>query len=151
MVNTTFSGTTTSTKGPDAFTLNGGSANITLNPGTTYYVRLWNGVNSTSTSFNIPQSPTNTPIPTNTPTPTITSTPIPTSTPAIVLPTLSPDPNSDNTPIFSGTASSSTTTIVNVEYQMNSTSGTWENCSATDGNFNGATEQFTCTVAALLD
>lgn len=94
-------------------------------------------------------TPTNTPAATHTPTPT--NTPLPTPTPAVSLTALSPDPNSDNTPSLTGTATSSGSTISLVEYQIDSTSGDWGSCTASDGTFDEASEGFTCTVATLDD
>lgn len=70
--------------------------------------------------------------------------------PAISLTVLSPDPTSDNTPFFTGTATEETGTTSNVQYQIDSTSGTWTNCTADDGSFDEASETFTCNVASAL-
>src|SRR3989344_5568263 len=55
--------------------------------------------------------------------------------PSISLTALSPDPNSDNTPSLSGTATESIGTVSNVQFQMDSTSGSWTACTADDGSF----------------
>jgi len=70
--------------------------------------------------------------------------------PAISLTALSPDPNNDNTPALSGTATDAAGTVSNVQFQMDSTSGSWTACTADDGSFNSATEAFTCTVSSSL-
>lgn len=71
--------------------------------------------------------------------------------PSISLTALSPDPNNDNTPTLSGTATDTLGTVSNVQFQMDATSGSWTACSATDGSFNSASEAFSCTAAALSD
>ncbi|MFH1720671.1 MAG: DUF2341 domain-containing protein [Patescibacteria group bacterium] len=74
-----------------------------------------------------------------------------TTPPSISLTALTPDPNSDNTPSLSGTATESIGTVSNVQFQMDGTSGSWSSCSATDGSFNSASEAFSCTPSALTD
>ena len=71
--------------------------------------------------------------------------------PSISLTALTPDPNSDNTPTLSGTATDSIGTVSNVQFQMDSTSGSWTACTATDGSFNSANETFSCTASTLTD
>ena len=71
--------------------------------------------------------------------------------PSISLTALTPDPNSDNTPTLSGTATESVGTVSNVQFQMDSTSGSWTACTADDGAFDEASETFTCTPSALSD
>ncbi len=71
--------------------------------------------------------------------------------PSITLTVLTPDPNSDNTPTLSGTATESIGTVSNVQFQMDATSGSWSSCTADDGSFDEATETFTCTPSALSD
>ncbi len=71
--------------------------------------------------------------------------------PSISLTALSPDPNSDNTPTLSGTATDSIGTVSNVQFQMDSTSGSWTACTASDGSFNSASEAFSCTASTLTD
>ncbi len=71
--------------------------------------------------------------------------------PSISLTALSPDPNSDNTPTLSGTATESIGTVSNVQFQMDSTSGSWTACSATDGSFSSTSEAFSCTSSSLSD
>jgi hypothetical protein len=71
--------------------------------------------------------------------------------PTISLGSVTPDPTSDTTPLISGTALDSDGTISTVEYQVDSTAGSWSACTPDDGTFNGASETFTCTSAVLLD
>ena len=71
--------------------------------------------------------------------------------PSITLTALTPDPNSDNTPTLSGTATESIGTVSNTQFQMDATSGSWTACTADDGAFDEATETFTCTPSALSD
>ena len=71
--------------------------------------------------------------------------------PSISLTALTPDPNSDNTPTLSGTATDAAGTVSNVQFQMDSTSGSWTTCTASDGSFNSASEAFSCTAATLTD
>jgi hypothetical protein len=68
------------------------------------------------------------------------------SAPSISLTAFSPDPHNDNTPSFTGTATEAIGTVSSVEYQVDSTSGTWSSCTADDGTFDEASEAFTCTV-----
>ena len=63
---------------------------------------------------------------------------------------LTPDPNSDNTPTLSGTATETIGTVSNVQFQMDATSGSWSACTADDEAFDEASEAFTCTVASAL-
>ncbi|OGY08020.1 MAG: hypothetical protein A2782_02055 [Candidatus Blackburnbacteria bacterium RIFCSPHIGHO2_01_FULL_43_15b] len=74
-----------------------------------------------------------------------------TTPPSISLTALTPDPNSDSTPTLSGTATESIGTVSNVQFQMDSTSGSWTACTASDGSFNSASEAFSCTSATLTD
>ena len=69
--------------------------------------------------------------------------------PSISLTPLSPDPNSDNTPTLSGTATEAIGTISSVEFQVDSTAGSWSACTANDATFDEASETFTCTTSAL--
>ena len=71
--------------------------------------------------------------------------------PSISLTALSPDPNNDNTPSLTGTATDAAGTVSNVQFQMDGTSGSWTACTADDGSFDEATETFTCTPSALSD
>jgi len=71
------------------------------------------------------------------------------SAPSITLTSLSPDPTSDTTPTFSGTATDSNSTISAVRFQIDATSGSWTSCTANDGVFNESSESFTCTSSGL--
>lgn len=87
-------------------------------------------------------------------TPTFTSfslafTPSDTTPPAISLNAVS-SPTTNTKPPVTGTATDTNDTVANVQFQMDSTSGSWTNCTADDGSFNTATENFTCTPAAAL-
>lgn len=73
------------------------------------------------------------------------------SAPSISLTALSPDPNSDNTPTLTGTATEAVGTVSTVQFQMDGTSGAWNSCTATDGSFNAASEAFACTAATVAD
>ncbi len=73
-----------------------------------------------------------------------------TTPPSISLTALSPDTNNDNTPVLTGTATDAVGTVSNVQFQMDSTSGSWTACTADDGTFDEASEAFTCTVSSAL-
>ncbi|MBI2836453.1 MAG: PGF-pre-PGF domain-containing protein, partial [Chloroflexi bacterium] len=63
---------------------------------------------------------------------------------------LTPDPSSDNTPTFNGSAVDVTTRITSVQFRVSgSTTVDWTSANATDGAFNSATENFTFTTPAL--
>jgi hypothetical protein len=70
--------------------------------------------------------------------------------PTISLTPLAPDPISNSTPSFTGTATDTGDTVASVQYQIDSTSGPWSNCTADDETFNSATEAFTCTISPAL-
>ncbi|MBP9870175.1 MAG: hypothetical protein KBC53_01585 [Nitrosomonas sp.] len=74
---------------------------------------------------------------------------IDTVAPSISLSTVSPDPTTDTTPTISGTASDDYSVISSVEYQVDSTSGSWVACSSSDGAFDETSEAFTCTSSTL--
>lgn len=69
--------------------------------------------------------------------------------PALTLTTPS-SPTQNTEPVVTGTAIDSNDTVANVQFQMDSTAGSWSNCTATDGDFNTATEVFTCTPTTVL-
>ena len=71
--------------------------------------------------------------------------------PGISLTALTPDPNTDTTPTISGTATESIGTVSTVQFQMDSTTGSWTACTADDGSFDEASEAFTCTSSVLAD
>lgn len=60
------------------------------------------------------------------------------------------DPTNDTTPALTGTATDASGTVSAVQFQMNSTSGSWTACTADDGSFDEASEAFTCTVTTEL-
>lgn len=70
--------------------------------------------------------------------------------PTIILNSLTPDPTRNNTPTLSGTATDANGTISIVQYQLDSTTGTWINCQAIDGNFDEISESFACTPASAI-
>jgi hypothetical protein len=70
--------------------------------------------------------------------------------PDLSLTALTPDPTSDNTPTFTGTATDDTGTVSSVQYQIDDTGGSWSNCTAIDGAFDEAYESFTCNVGTAL-
>lgn len=72
-----------------------------------------------------------------------------TTPPVITLTPLSPDPNNNSSPVFSGSAADAAGTIASVQYSVDTNSGSWSNCSANDGSFNSATEAFTCSTFSL--
>jgi len=69
--------------------------------------------------------------------------------PAVNLTSLSPDPSSDNTPTFSGSVTDTYSLISSVQYQVDSTSGSWTACTASDGAFDEVSEAFSCTTSTL--
>ncbi len=70
--------------------------------------------------------------------------------PTISLTALTPDPTSDSTPALTGTATDNIGLISSIEFQMDSTSGSWTGCTADDGAFDEISEAFTCTVSTVL-
>ncbi len=70
--------------------------------------------------------------------------------PVVTLTALSPDPTSDNTPTLAGTVTDGVGTVSAVQFQIDSTVGTWSDCNANDGAFNAATESYACGVTAPL-
>ncbi len=71
--------------------------------------------------------------------------------PGVTLSPLTPDPTQDFTPTFTGSVTDADGTVTNVQYQVDATSGTWSGCTAADGTFNSATENFSCTTTQLSD
>src|SRR3989344_2786378 len=63
-----------------------------------------------------------------------------TTPPSISLTALIPNPNSDNTPSLTGSATDAAGTVSNVQFQMDTTSGSWTSCTADDGTFEEAPE-----------
>ncbi|HUT22297.1 MAG TPA: LamG-like jellyroll fold domain-containing protein [Candidatus Bipolaricaulota bacterium] len=70
--------------------------------------------------------------------------------PVISFDALSPDPSNDNTPTFTGNALDAVGTVASVEYQLDGVGGAWTDCSADDGTFNSASEDFTCSVSTPI-
>ncbi len=70
--------------------------------------------------------------------------------PAITLDAITPDPTTDTTPVLTGTATDADTTVSSVEFQINGTlPAGWLDCTADDGAFDEASEDFTCTLGTL--
>jgi hypothetical protein len=74
---------------------------------------------------------------------------IDTGAPSVTIVALSPDPTTDNTPTFTGTATDSLSNISSVEYKVDS--GSWTAATASDGAFDETSEGYTFTTAALSD
>ena len=55
--------------------------------------------------------------------------------PTVTLGALTPDPNNDNTPEFTGTVSDGSSNIASVEYQVDGTGGAWTAATVTGGNY----------------
>lgn len=55
------------------------------------------------------------------------------------------------TPTITGQAITTTASIQTVEYQVDSTSGSWTTCTAQDGTYDEQTEEFSCTTSTLLE
>jgi hypothetical protein len=72
-----------------------------------------------------------------------------TAAPAITLNSYRAITSNTKMPI-TGTAFESSSTVALVEFQMDSTSGSWVNCLANDGAFDGASENFICTPESVL-
>ncbi|MEK7194877.1 MAG: DUF2341 domain-containing protein [Patescibacteria group bacterium] len=70
--------------------------------------------------------------------------------PSLSLTALSPDPNNDSTPALTGTATEGVGTVASVEYQADSTAGSWSACVADDAAFDEASEAFTCSISLAL-
>ena len=57
----------------------------------------------------------------------------------------------DSTPTFTGSTTDANAGVSNVEYQIDSTSGAWSNCTSDDGVFDEQTENFSCTPTTSLN
>jgi len=68
---------------------------------------------------------------------------VPNEAPTITISQVNPAVTTGSSPTITGTASSSTKKIYTVEYQIDSTSGDWNTCTANDGTFNSSSEPFT--------
>jgi len=75
--------------------------------------------------------------------------PTDTTPPTVSITALTPDPTTDNTPTFTGTATDTESNIAGVEYKVDD--GSWIAASASDGTFNSLSEGYTFTTAELLD
>jgi hypothetical protein len=75
---------------------------------------------------------------------------IDTEAPTITYDELTPDPTTDTTPTFNGTADENVGIVSSVEYQIDSVDGSWTSCTADDGTFDEISEAFTCTVSPDL-
>jgi len=69
--------------------------------------------------------------------------------PSVVITALTPDPTSNNTPTFTGTATDTSSNISSVEYRVDD--GSWTVATASDGAFDSLSEGYTFTTAALAD
>lgn len=69
--------------------------------------------------------------------------------PTISINPLTPDPTSDTTPTFTGTATDLLSTIQSVGFRIDSNVGVFTTCSAVDGTFDELSEDYTCTTPAL--
>jgi len=78
---------------------------------------------------------------------TLLSFTIDTTPPQVALTALTPDPTTETTPTFNGTATDATATIASVEYR--SDGGDWTAATAADGAFDEASESYTFTTSAL--
>jgi len=70
--------------------------------------------------------------------------------PTITLNSLT-SPTANASPSVTGSATDSLGTITAVDYQVDSTTGTWVACTATDGSFNSNSETFTCSLSMSLN
>jgi len=69
--------------------------------------------------------------------------------PSVTITVLTPDPTSDNTPTFTGTATDTSSNISSVEYKVDD--GSWTAATASDGAFDSLSEGYTFTTSALAD
>jgi hypothetical protein len=72
-----------------------------------------------------------------------------TTPPSVTITALTPDPTSDNTPTFTGTATDTSSNISSVEYKVDD--GSWTAATASDGAFDSLSEGYTFTTSALAD
>jgi len=72
-----------------------------------------------------------------------------TTAPSVTIVALTPDPTTDDTPTFTGTATDGLSNISSVEYKVDT--GSWTAATASDGAFDSASESYTFTTAALID
>ncbi|MCA9380797.1 DUF2341 domain-containing protein, partial [Candidatus Dojkabacteria bacterium] len=71
--------------------------------------------------------------------------------PELTVNSLPYNPISISTPSFNGQAIEAEGTIFNIEFQIDSTNGSWSSCFALDGDFDEAQEDFICTVDTILN
>jgi len=73
--------------------------------------------------------------------------------PSVTITALTPDPTTDNTPTFTGTATDTLSNISSVEYKVDD--GSWTAASATDGSFDSlpylVSEDYNFTTSALSE
>jgi len=69
--------------------------------------------------------------------------------PSVTITPLSPDPTTDTTPTFTGTATDTQSNIASVEYRVDS--GSWVAATASDGAFDSLSEGYTFTTSTLSD
>lgn len=79
------------------------------------------------------------------------TTVVDTAPPTLTITPISPNLGSDATPTLTGVAVDVLNAVASVQYQIDSTSGTWQSCTANDGAFDGPYEPFTCTTGTLSD
>ena len=72
-----------------------------------------------------------------------------TTAPSVTIVALSPDPTTDNTPTFTGTATDTQSSISSVEYKVDD--GNWIAATASDGAFDSLSEGYTFTTSTLSD
>ncbi|HUV55804.1 MAG TPA: hypothetical protein VMV84_01095, partial [Dehalococcoidales bacterium] len=72
-----------------------------------------------------------------------------TTAPSVTIVALTPDPTTDDTPTFTGTATDGLSNISSVEYKVDT--GSWTAATASDGAFDSVSEDYTFTTAAIDD
>ncbi len=72
------------------------------------------------------------------------------SSPPVITLTSVIDPTNDSNPEILGIAEDEVATVASVEYQIDGTEGSWSDCEAVDGEYNEATEEFSCSVNPSL-
>jgi hypothetical protein len=72
-----------------------------------------------------------------------------TTPPSVTITPLSPDPTTDTTPTFTGTATDTQSNIAGVDYRVDD--GSWAPATASDGTFDSLSEGYTFTTAALSE
>ena len=71
--------------------------------------------------------------------------------PDISLQAILPDPIQDTPRVLAGLAEDTYGIVTAVQFQVDSTDGTWFPCAANDGFFDSASEKFTCDINSVLD